>query len=406
MKPVAPFSLAFAVLLATSAAAQTTYVRPAYQFPAPAPITGPASAQIGETPVFITPYFGTAVGHDDNLLFSNQNPRSSNLYVVSPGFKLDARDPNKVVQASYQGQVGRYTSSPEDDYVDQTARGQFDMAFDRRNFLRLGYDYIRSHDPRGSTDRPLGSGPDRYVLSAPGATYAFGTPGAPGRIELYYNDAHKRYLTNRQSTIASDRDTQEYGGVFYWRVMPRTYVMAEARETNIRYYLATSPFSADERRYYAGLTWEATAATTGTVKVGQLRREFRHGTFPDFSGTSWEGSVTWAPFSYSKFDVYTARQTNESTGLGDFILSSLAGMTWSHGWTSYVTTAIDARYQRDAYQGFDRTDKTAAVNAKVAYRFRRWLILGAEYTHTKRDSNVPFFEYDRNIYLLTATASM
>jgi polysaccharide biosynthesis protein VpsM len=42
----------------------------------------------------------------------------------------------------------------------------------------------------------------------------------------------------------------------------------------------------------------------------------------------------------------------------------------------------------------------------VGYRFRRWLTLGAEYTHIQRDSNRAGFEYDKNIYLLTATASM
>ena len=43
---------------------------------------------------------------------------------------------------------------------------------------------------------------------------------------------------------------------------------------------------------------------------------------------------------------------------------------------------------------------------KVGYKFRRWLTFGAEYTYTQRDSNLPSFEYDKNLYLLTATASM
>ena len=153
-----------AAVLATAAVgahAQTTYVRPQYQYPETPPVTGPANIQVGDTPFFVTPYVGTAVGRDDNLFLTRDNPRASNLFIVSPGLKLDARDPNKVIQASYQGQIGRYTSSRDDDYVDHAARAQFDMALDRRNFLKLGFDYIRSHDPRGSTDRPIGSGPDR-----------------------------------------------------------------------------------------------------------------------------------------------------------------------------------------------------------------------------------------------------
>ncbi len=394
------------VSAACIAHAQTSYIRPQYQYPETPPISGPASFQLADTPVFVTPYIGAAAGHDDNLFLSHTNEKGSDLYVVSPGVKLDARDPNKVVQMSYQGQIGRYTSSSDDDYVDHTARAQFDMALDPHNFLRIGYDYIRSHDPRGSTDRPISGSPDKYRQSNPYVTYALGAPGAKGRVEVYYSDPTRRYLNNREFTVASDRDMQEYGGAFYWRVMPRTYVMAEARETNIRYDLPGSPFSADEHRYYGGVTWEATAATTGTLKVGQLKREFRNSSEPDFSGTSWEGLITWAPRSYSKFDFYTARQTNESTGLGSFILTSLGGVTWTHYWTSYILTAVDARYQKDDYQNFDRNDKTTILGLKAGYKFRRWLTLGAEYTHTRRDSNLDLFDYDRNLYLLSLTASM
>jgi hypothetical protein len=388
-----------------SALAQVAYVRPAYQFPSAPPQSGPASVQMGDTPVYLSPYLGAALGHDDNLFLSHTNEKASNFYAVSPGFTLDARDANKVFQASYNAQIGRYTSSSADDYIDQTARAQLDMALDRRNFLHLGLEYLRGHDPRGSTDRPIQNQPDRYRQQTPSATYALGAPGAQGRVELYYDDPHRVYLNNRDVTSVSDRNTQEFGGAFYWRVMPKTYVMAEARETNIRYD-QPSAFSADEYRYYAGVTWEATAATSGTIKVGQLHRDFKSDLEPDFTGSSWEGMITWAPRTYSKFDFYTTRQTNESTGLGSFILTSIAGVSWTHNWNSQVTTGVDARYVKDDYQGFDRNDRTAILGLKAGYKFRRWLTLGAEYTYWKRDSNIDTFDYNRNLFLITATASM
>ncbi len=398
---------AILVVAATVAHAQytTMYVRPQYRYPDTPPVNGPASVQMGDSPVFVTPYVGVAGGRDDNLFLSNVNRKSSNLWIASPGAKLDARDQNKVFQASYDAQVGRYTSSSQDDYEDQTARAQFDLALDPHNFIHLGYDYVRGHDPRGSTDRPVSDHPDRYRSSNPQFTYALGAPGARGHFEVYYQDPDHKYLNNRDVTAASDRTEQEYGTAFYWRVMPRTYLMAEARETNIRYDTATVS-NADERRYYGGVVWEATAATTGTIKVGQLKRDIKDASGTDFSGTTWEGLITWAPLTYSKFDFYTVRQTNESTGLGSFILTSIAGVTWTHSWNTYVTTGVDARYQKDAYQGFDRNDKTTILGLKAGYRFRRWLTLGAEYTHTSRDSSLDLFDYDKNLYLLTLTASM
>ncbi len=398
--------ISIAMPLAGVSFAQSVYVRPAYQFPGQPAAGGPATIRVAETPLYMTPFLGAGAGYDDNLFLSHTNEKASAIYLLSPGLKLDARDPNKVFQFNYQGQLARYASSSDDNYVDHAARAQFDIAFDRRNFLKLGYDYIRSHDPRGSTDRPIAGSPDKYRQSNPNATYAFGAPGAMGRVEVYYSDPDRRYLNNRDFTTNSDRTMQEYGGAFYWRAMPRTYVLAEARETNIRYKASSSPFDADERRYYAGVMWEATGATTGTLKFGQLRRDFASDTQPDFTGSSWEGLVTWAPRTYSKFDFYTARQTNESTGLGNFILISIAGVTWTHAWTSYISTSFDARYQKDQYQAFDRNDRITVLGVKAGYRLRRWLTLGAEYSHTQRDSNVPVFEYDKNLYLLTATASM
>jgi hypothetical protein len=395
-----------AAAAALGALAQTPLIRPSYQYPPVAPAGGPAQIQVGSTPFFFTPSLGVAAGHDDNVFLSHADQKSSTLYVASPGFKLDARSTNKVLQLSYQAQVGRYTDSHEDDYVDHAATGQFDIALGSRNFLRLGLDAIRGHDPRGSTDRPLSSGPDEYRLINPYATYALGAPGAAGRVELYANRADRRYLNNRDTTEASDRDVRNVGGTFYWRAMPKTYLLVEARDTDIDYARAPGArFSANERRYFGGVSWEATAATTGTLKVGRLKRDFKS-ELPDESASSWEGTVTWAPRTYSKFELYTVRTTTESTGLGAFILTTLTGVTWNHAWNSYFSTGVDLRYQKDQYRGFDRLDETKSLGFKVGYRFRRWLTIGGEFTHTMRDSNIPAFEYDRNIYLLTATASL
>ena len=401
--------IAVATLLggvALSAGAQNAYVRPAYQFPPLPTGAGPASVQMGESPAFVSPHLLLGVGRDDNLFYSNTNEKSSTYYLLGPGFTLDARDANKVLQLTYEGRFGRYADSEDDNFVDHTLRAQGDFAFDRRNFLKLGLDYLRGHDPRGATDRPLSGRPDRYRSTNPFATYAFGAPGAQGRLEAYYNGSDKRYLNNFATTAASDHRTNEYGAAFYARMMPRTYVLVEARQTNIDYRLSGSPFSGDERRLYAGISWEPSAATTGTIKVGNLKREFDSPLLADFSGPSWEAIVTWAPLSYSKLDVFTTRQTNEASGLGSFILTSITGASWTHGWSSAVSTAIDVRVQKDEYQNFNRSDDTRSLGLKVAYKFRRWLTLGAEYTHIQRDSNQPAFEYDKNLYLLTATGSL
>lgn len=406
MSQTARLSLMLAFALGAAAAhAQTGIVRPAYEFP-PEPVTGPTGTKLADTPFFITPNVGLAAGYDDNLFLSDGDEESSTLYIVSPGFRLDARTGGLVFQGTYQAQLGRYGQSRDDDYDDHTLRTQLDVALDRRNFLRVGVGYVRGHEARGTTDRPVGTTPDEYRLTLPHITYAFGAPGAMGRLEAFYGQADRRYYNNREFTADADRKTRELGGAFYWRVLPKTQLLLEARGTDIDYRASDSPFSGDERRYYVGVSWEPTALITALAKVGRQQRRFDTGERERFSGTSWEGLVTWLPRRYSRVEVYSVRQTNESTGLGDFIVTSLVGASWNHVWSDFISTGVDLRLHRDKYEGFPREDDIAALNLKVGYRIRRWLTLGAEYTHTRRDSNLPTFDYDRNLYLLTATFSL
>lgn len=402
-------SIALAVALLTAggmALAQSGPVRPSYQFPTSQRSgVGPAAIQLGNSPVYAAPFVSAAFGHDSNLTAANTNEIDSSYELYSAGATVDARDVNSVFQMRLLGSHGRYSDSSADNYTDASALTSYDVAFSPRDFLRLNWDYLRAHDSRGSTDRGLQNQPDKYFLSTPGIMYAYGAPGAQGRMEVFASRAVKRYLNNRETTVGSDRNTKDYGAAFYWRVMPKTSFLVEARGTDMHYLLPDSSLSSTEARYYGGVTWEATAATSGTVKVGRLEKRFDSDR-PTFKGSSWEALITWMPRSYSKFDLYSSRQTNESTGLGDFILTEASGVIWTHGWNSVFSTEANARYQRDKYKGFDRNDDITALGLKANYKFRRWLTLGAEYQYTNRDSNQSIYEYDRNLWLISAAMSM
>lgn len=396
-----------ALLLAGSASAmaQVGPIRPQYEFPGTPPDAAVGAIAIGSSGFYFAPFITLAYGRDDNLFLTNGNETKSNVIFVSPGFSITGRDPNKVFELSYQGNFGQYEDSRADDYVDHAFNASFDMQATRQLALRAAFDYDRGHDPRGSTDRGIGVAPDEYTLATPSIIVAFGQPGARGRFELYASDARKRYENNRATTFGSDRDTREYGIAGYFRVMPRTSVLVEYRNTDVDYTFIGSPLSGEEERVFAGVTWEASAAMSGTVKVGELRKRFNC-CQPSFSGTIWEGLVTWMPRTYSKFDLYAYRQPVESSGLGSFILSDAVGINWNHAWNSKLSTEMNGRVQKDKYQNFVRSDDVYFVGAKVAYKFRRWLSLGAELQHTTRESNLPAFDYDKNLWLVTLTASM
>ena len=103
-------SLKIAVTLAlASAAFAHAQIRPVYQYPAaPKGDGGPVGVQLLDTPLYATPNVGLVAGYDDNLFITKENKKKSAVYMVSPGFKMDARTAQTVLQLAYQVQAAQY----------------------------------------------------------------------------------------------------------------------------------------------------------------------------------------------------------------------------------------------------------------------------------------------------------
>ena len=380
-------------------------VAPQYQIPTAA--GSPGGIQLGEGLYFL-PYAKLGISRDDNLFLRPTNEKSSNLTIFNPGFQLQARRPNAQYKLAVDVVNGAFSDSSADNYLDRTFRGSGEWVMSSSAGLRLGLNSDYLHDPRGSTDRPLGNEPDTYRDNGANVLFAYGANDAKGRIELAGGTAQKRYRNNRAFTEAADRDTDNVRGTAFFRVMPRTSLLIEASQFKYDYTLGSSTLDSKENRYMAGVTWEATALTSGTVKVGNLKKEFSSSSRNNSSGSNWEVAVQWSPMTYSKFDFYTTKTIYESTGIGDFVLSKRSGVAWNHEWNSKLSSIVNYNYAQDDFlgAGSSRKDDINGLGFKVNYKFSRIFTLGADYTYTDRDSNIPDFRYKRNQLMLTAGAAL
>jgi hypothetical protein len=388
---------AAAIFAAGSAFAQGQPVQPAQT-------SGAGSIPIG--PLVVYPGINLAVGHDDNLFLTPNVTRSSAFTVLSPYVRAEAKHGPHTFDATLRIDDGRYNSSSPDDYTDYSLRGNGDLVFSGRAGLKLRADYLHGHDPRGSTDAVITATPNEYNNYGIGGLFRYGAPGARGRIEIDGSLYTRRYTNNRLATESIDHDTNQIGGTFYWRVMPRTELLAQLTYTDFNYLQGISTQDSSETRFLVGAKWEATAKTSGYAKFGRLRKEFDSPAQQNTSDSSWDLGVRWSPLTYSVFDFVTNRQTYESTGLGNTILGTNYGVTWSHGWSSRLRTQALANYRTDDYKGFDRNDDTTSFGLRADYDFRRWLRFGAQYTYWNRDSNLSTFEYKRNLFMLTVGATL
>jgi hypothetical protein len=282
------------------------------------------------------------------------------------------------------------------------------MVFSARTDFKARAEYVYGHDARGSTDRPAAATPDEFVNAGAEATFGYGAPGARGRLEANGGFYSRQYQNNRLFTEASDRDTGILGGTFFWRVAPRSQLFLQGDWRRIDYDQPASTQDSDERRVYVGARWDATALTSGSAKIGWLKKDFAFDPRQDVSTGSWEASVRWSPLTYSVFDFNTSRQTQESTGVGDVIVSSIYNVKWTHSWNARVRSEVLAGWTNDDFRGagVSREDDTGTLGLRLNYQFRRWLRFAAEYTYTERDSNEPVVVYKRNYVLFTVGATL
>lgn len=352
--------------------------------------------------IFVYPSAMLAVGHNDNVTGSNTNTTSSQIVVLRPEVVAELKRNGDRYSLSYAGNYGHYTNSSADDFDHHDFWFGGDNYFTARARMGWGVGYLLRSDARGSTDRAAAtSEPDRWRAPVARFIGIYGAPGARGRIEVEADAMQKRYQNNRASTIGSDVDMLTLAGRFAFRVMPRTSLLFEARQTRSDYLWSASTSDNDYRKLLLGVTWEASAKTTGFIKLGRATKDFDLGGRKDPSAGTWEAGVTWSPLTYSVFNLQTAQDIADSTGFGNFVDNRSVSLTWDHNWSSYFSSSLNLSQVSSDYDGADRNDKTRnygiGVYREVGHNFR----LGVSHNRTERDSNVPAFDFKRNVTMIS-----
>jgi len=367
---------------------------------------GEGAAGIKAEPLVIYPALSAGIGTTDNVGLS-PNDKVRSLYTsLAPALIAELQTGPHTFAAGYFGQYGWYQDSSGDNFKDHQFSLAGDMNFSARVGLKLKAEYLERHDPRGSTDRAISDTPDRWHSTGMSGEFRYGAKDAQGRIEVAAGVAQKRYDNNREITEFADLDTSMLSGTFYYRVAPKTSLLFEVSQANLDYRASTSDLDNTERRYLAGVTWDATAKTSGTVKLGLLQKDFKDAGRSDFSGFSWEAAGRWSPLSYSHLDLGTSRAATDPSGLGNYIVTRQMSARWTHDWTPRVRSEASAMLANDSYNGLERGDRRNQFGLKLDYKFQRWLRVGAEFDFARRNSSIDSYDYTRNLFMFTLNGTL
>ncbi len=357
-----------------------------------------------ENGIFVYPAVMLGYGRNDNVLGTKTGQIASNFYVLRPELMAELKTHGDRYTVSYSGNYGRYENSSADnfDYHEFSLAG--DNYFTTRARLGWGAGYIKRSDPRGSTDSSSGSEPNRWHAPVIRAIGIYGAPGSIGRIELEGSRMDKRYENNRASTESLDVNLTSFAGRFFYRFMPKTSVVFEARQTWADYVLATSTSDNTDRRLYAGLVWEATAKTTGTLKLGRAYKNFDDSSRRDAGMASWEASLRWSPLTYSNVDLVASKAPTDSTGVGNFITNNATTLTWNHKWASYISSRVNFGYIKSDYDADPRRDKTKNYGIGFFHELGYQMRLGLDWQRTDRSSNLETYDFKRDVTMITLEA--
>lgn len=361
----------------------------------------PQSIKLSEGLLF-TPTLEVSERHDDNFRAVEDNEESSWITSVTPTFVLGAEGRKSAYQLSYSAVSDTFHSSHKDNNTDHHVNADAGYEFDSRNRLKLNAGFHKIEDT-ASEDQNVEN--DKYTTSNVGGVYSFGAQTARNQIDFGANYQELRYQNSDNLNADKERDTTALNTILYHAVAPKTRALVEARHTDYD-YVSNTRLNSNNVALLAGLTWDATAKTTGTVKFGGEKKRFDDSSIDDESGGMWEVGVKWSPRTYSTFGLNTRRALDEGDNGASSIESQSTTLSWDHEWMDRLSSTVSYTYSDQDYQDITRTDKIDTFGVGLTYEMRRWLDLGVGYKYSENDSDAVGESYERNIFSISATASL
>jgi polysaccharide biosynthesis protein VpsM len=395
-------------------------------------------------PFRVKPTIGLTVGHDSNVAQTNTNEIDSFYTRVSPGIRFDSGNESRSFSLAYELDAARYQDSSDDNYTDHRLNAGAVLSPTVRTKIDLNASYERGHDRRGTNSRqglqtainsagtPIpvvldGLPVDRWERKGLDVGFNYGAPGARGALGLSAGVSNLDYSNNESYSQAGNRDLQYLEGRFGWRLAPKTQLYVSAREANIDYDRARrsngARLDSNERTYFVGLQFDATAKTSGHVGVGRTKKDFDDSRIRGYSGVAWDVGLQFRPRTYSVIDLSASRGTQEAVNFiggfsdTDFLVNRGVTLAWTHGWSDRFHTGVDIGRENLDYRFAGNTIRDDALNfwgLSADYKLRDWLSLGAGFRSYSREADVDnagtatnqLYDFDRDEFSVSFEASL
>lgn len=223
-------------------------------------------------------------------------------------------------------------------------------------------------------------------------------------LRLDYSNFAVRYLDSRNDF--RDRMDNSLSGYFFYKITPRTALFAQYEFLDVTYDEAVLP---DSRLHniYAGVRWDITAKTKGSVKLGYGLRDSASETVSNREDLLGEAQLTYYLTPKTSVSLAASRKENETDiSTTNSIISDSLRATYTQRFTSKINGSVFLGYQRDRYNGDlslggetkKLVDRYYDGGVAIQYEMKDWLKFDVGYRRSQRSSSFRDFDYTNNTF--------
>lgn len=355
------------------------------------------------------PEINIQLQYEDNVRRTpEKNKQNDSILIIKPDLPLRWGFGKHKINLAYKGEYAQYFEQGVLDYNNHKLSSY--LLLDHSSRLNTEYElgYVRGHDKPSNNDviANLTAKPNQWKESYARTTLSYGKNSSQGQIITRLERKQRSYTNNNQQFL--DTDKTSLSGIFYYRIAPKTRIPFELSVTNYDYQniIPARDPSSIEYKYLVGISWDATAKSSGILQFGLLEKGYNNNLYENISIFMLRLDGTWKPNTYTKIVFGAIRDTQESAQASSqaYIQNHLDAKI-THMVTSRTMLFLSMRYTIAKPANLETIKSTRFnVQIKARHNLRHWLDAGITYKHVERNSDLDNLDFKTNIFMLEVRA--
>ena len=354
----------------------------------------------------IYPSLAISGSFDDNVFATDDNEDDDYFMTISPSVRAESQWSRHALRVTAKADTGLYLDDTDNNFFDYgiEAAGRLDVM--RGSALQIRTELGRTHQARSDPDDTGQDDVTKYIRGVLDLSYRHNF----NRVFIQPGVSFQRFdYEDVGATNNDDRDILRTGTRLRvgYAVSPRISVFGQGDYAFTDYDETPDDNGIDrESDSYGGSIGaeiDLTGILTGEVSIGYREQDYDDGTLDDFSGVGAEANLTWEVTQLTTIVGSLVGENRETTVIvnGDpasSIFGVTAGVDVTHELRRNILLNGNVAYQRDDFEGTNRTDDSFFVGAGARYLVNRNLAVDASYNFSTRTSDDDDQDYTRSVF--------